>query len=30
MLRYEGKPLPTIKELDTKGDNQNVIYLSTL
>jgi len=30
MLRYEGKPLPTIKELDIKGDNQNVIYLSTL
>lgn len=30
MLRYEGRPLPTIKELDTKGDNRNVIYLSTL
>ncbi len=30
MLRYEGKPLPTIKELDIKGDNRNVIYLSTL
>jgi DNA-binding transcriptional MocR family regulator len=30
MLRYEGKPLPTIKELDIRGSNQNVIYLSTL
>ena len=30
MLRYEDRPLPTIKELDIKGDNQNVIYLSTL
>jgi DNA-binding transcriptional MocR family regulator len=30
MLRYEDKPLPTIKGLDIKGDNQNVIYLSTL
>jgi len=30
MLRYEGKPIPTIKELDIRGDNQNVIYLSTL
>jgi len=30
MLRYEGKPIPTIKELDIRGDNRNVIYLSTL
>lgn len=30
MLRFEGKPLPTIKELDIRGSNQNVIYLSTL
>jgi len=30
MLRFEGKPIPTIKELDMKGDNHNVIYLSTL
>ncbi len=30
MLRYEGKPIPTIKELDSRGDNHNVIYLSTL
>ncbi len=30
MLRFEGKSIPTIKELDIKGDNHNVIYLSTL
>ncbi|MEA2015960.1 MAG: PLP-dependent aminotransferase family protein [Actinomycetota bacterium] len=30
MLRFEGKPIPTIKELDIKGDKHNVIYLSTL
>lgn len=29
-LRYEGKPIPTIKELDSRGNNRNVIYLSTL
>ena len=30
MLRYEGKAIKTIKELDSKGDNRNVIYTSTL
>lgn len=30
MLRFEGKSVPTIKELDSEGDNHNVIYLSTL
>jgi len=30
MLRYEGKAIKTIKELDSKGDNRNVIYISTL
>jgi 2-aminoadipate transaminase len=30
MLRYKDKPIPTIKELDSKGDGHNVIYLSTL
>ena len=30
MLRYKDKPIPTIKELDSRGDNHNVIYLSTL
>jgi 2-aminoadipate transaminase len=30
MLRFEGKQIPTIKELDSKGDNRNVIYLCTL
>ena len=30
MLRYEGKAIQTIKELDSKGDNRNVIYTSTL
>ncbi len=30
MLRYEGRPVPTIKELDIKSGNQNVIYISTL
>ena len=30
MLRYEGEAILTIKELDIKGDNRNVIYISTL
>jgi len=30
MLRYEGKAVPSIKELDIKGDNRNVIYISTV
>ncbi|MCD4669843.1 MAG: PLP-dependent aminotransferase family protein [Actinomycetia bacterium] len=30
MLRFEGKALPSIKEMDTAGDNRNVIYTSTL
>jgi DNA-binding transcriptional MocR family regulator len=30
MLRYEGKPVPCIKELDQKQDNMHVIYMSTL
>ena len=30
MLRYKDKPIPTIKELDSKGDDHNVIYISTL
>jgi len=30
MLRFEGSPIPTIKELDSRGDNRNVIYLCTL
>lgn len=30
MLRYEGEAIQTIKELDSKGDNRNVIYISTL
>ena len=30
MLRYEGEAILTIKELDSKGDNRNVIYISTL
>lgn len=30
MLRFEGKALPAIKELDAAGDNRNVIYISTL
>ena len=30
MLRYEGEAILTIKELDSKGDNRNVIYVSTL
>jgi len=30
MLRYERKAIPSIKELDSKGDNRNVIYISTL
>jgi len=30
MLRFEGRPIPTIKELDINGDNRNVIYLCTL
>lgn len=30
MMRYEKKPIPGIKELDSRGDNHNVIYLSTI
>jgi 2-aminoadipate transaminase len=30
MLRYEGKPVPSIKEMDIMGDNKSVIYISTL
>jgi len=30
MLRFEGKALPSIKEMDAAGDNRNVIYISTL
>ncbi len=30
MLRFEGRSIPTIKELDINGDNRNVIYLCTL
>lgn len=30
MLRFQGKPIPTIKGLDSIGDGHNVIYLSTL
>lgn len=30
MLRYEGSALPTIRELDEKNGNMNVIYISTL
>ncbi len=30
MLRFEGKPVPSIKELDIKSSNQNVVYISTL
>lgn len=30
MLRFEGNPVPNIKELDIKDSNQNVIYISTL
>ena len=30
MLRYEGKEIPSIKELDIEGDNRNVIYISTV
>ncbi len=30
LLRYEDKPIPSIKELDQKGEDRNVIYLSTL
>ena len=30
MLRFEGKAIPSIKELDTEGDNKNVIYISTV
>jgi 2-aminoadipate transaminase len=30
MLRFEGKSVPTIKELDSKDNGHNVIYLSTL
>jgi 2-aminoadipate transaminase len=30
MLRYDGEAIPTIKELDIRGYNRNVIYISTL
>lgn len=30
MLRFEGSAISTIKALDSKKDNQNVIYISTL
>jgi len=30
MLRYEGKAIPSIKELDAKKDGRNVIYISTV
>ncbi|MGM0367838.1 MAG: PLP-dependent aminotransferase family protein [Actinomycetota bacterium] len=30
MLRYEGKTLPTIKELDSTSGNKHVLYMSTL
>ncbi len=30
MLRYEGRPVPSIKEMDINGDNKSVIYISTL
>ncbi len=30
MLRYEGSPIPCIKELDAAEDDMNVIYMSTL
>jgi DNA-binding transcriptional MocR family regulator len=30
MLRYERKAIPSIKELDGKKDNRNVIYVSTV
>jgi DNA-binding transcriptional MocR family regulator len=30
MLRYEGEAIQTIKELDSKGNSRNVIYISTL
>jgi 2-aminoadipate transaminase len=30
MLRFEGKAVPSIKELDSKDDGHNVIYISTL
>ncbi len=30
MLRYEGKSLPTIKELDLTSSNKHVLYMSTL
>ncbi len=30
ILRYEGKAIPSLKEMDINGDNRNVIYISTL
>ncbi len=30
MLRYEGQPVPTIKELDSKNGSKHVLYMSTL
>ncbi len=30
ILRYEGKAIPSIKEMDAAGDNRNVIYISTI
>ncbi len=30
MLRYEDKPIPSIRELDKNDESRNVIYLSTL
>jgi 2-aminoadipate transaminase len=30
MLRYEGKPVPCIKQLDQEQDDMHVIYMSTL
>ncbi len=30
MLRYEGKPDPSIYELDSQNESKNVIYISTL
>jgi len=30
LLRYEGKAIPSIKQMDIEGDNRNVIYISTV
>ncbi len=30
ILRYDGKAIPSLKEMDINGDNRNVIYISTL